>query len=304
MKNPAVLFYTSDFLTGTMFMTDDQVGKYIRLLCAQHVKGHLKETDMFNICKTYDEDVFLKFKVDSDGLYYNERMDDEVSKRQNYCEGRRKNRLNTDKQQIKQKDDENICQTHDETYVKHMGNGNGNGNGDINVRHDIFIDKNIYKNNNICHEKIPGGETSLVQASPSHEVTGQGEEPVFKEKKKAPVRERNAAAYADEVRVDNLDPSFSAYKKLVGYILGANPSGEPYWNVLSINKQFTFNQFMRVVSRAKGSDIESMNTIIGYIDSIENNKSYAKKYDSLPSTVTNWMNRAGMLKPIVTQKVS
>jgi len=32
MKDPAVLFYTQDFLTGTFTMTDEQVGKYIRLL--------------------------------------------------------------------------------------------------------------------------------------------------------------------------------------------------------------------------------------------------------------------------------
>ena len=49
-KDPAFLFYPSDFLTGTMFMTDEQVGKYIRLLCAQHQKGHLCE-------KRHDEDM-------------------------------------------------------------------------------------------------------------------------------------------------------------------------------------------------------------------------------------------------------
>ena len=40
-KDPAFLFYSSDFLTGTMFFTDEQVGKYIRLLCAQHQKGQI-----------------------------------------------------------------------------------------------------------------------------------------------------------------------------------------------------------------------------------------------------------------------
>ena len=32
-KDPAVLFYTNDFLSRTFTMTDEQVGKYIRLLC-------------------------------------------------------------------------------------------------------------------------------------------------------------------------------------------------------------------------------------------------------------------------------
>ena len=61
-KDPAVLFYTSDFLTGTLTMSDEQVGKYIRLLCLQHQKGKLSKKDMLNICKSYDEDVFSKFE--------------------------------------------------------------------------------------------------------------------------------------------------------------------------------------------------------------------------------------------------
>ena len=40
-KDPAFLFYSNDFLTGTYTMTDEQVGKYIRLLCLQHQKGEL-----------------------------------------------------------------------------------------------------------------------------------------------------------------------------------------------------------------------------------------------------------------------
>ena len=40
-KDPAILFYTGDFITGTLTMTDDQRGKYILLLCLQHQKGRL-----------------------------------------------------------------------------------------------------------------------------------------------------------------------------------------------------------------------------------------------------------------------
>lgn len=43
MKDPAFLFYSQDFYTGTVFMTDEQVGKFIRLLCLQHQTGHLNE---------------------------------------------------------------------------------------------------------------------------------------------------------------------------------------------------------------------------------------------------------------------
>ena len=56
-KDPAFLFYSSDFLTGTMFLSDEQVGKFIRLLCVQHQKGRLSEKHMLSICKAYDSDI-------------------------------------------------------------------------------------------------------------------------------------------------------------------------------------------------------------------------------------------------------
>jgi hypothetical protein len=87
-KDPAVLFYTSDFINGSMFFTDDQCGKYIRALCAQHQHGHLTEKQITQIVKN-DIDVMEKFKVDEIGNYYNERMDIESYKRKSFCKSRR-----------------------------------------------------------------------------------------------------------------------------------------------------------------------------------------------------------------------
>jgi len=115
-KDPAFLFYTSDFLTGTLTMTDEQVGKYIRLLCLQHQKGELNEKDMLFICKSHDEDIFAKFK-NIDGKYFNERLREESIKRIKYSESRRNNKLK-----------KNISST----YVQHMENENENENEDIN----------------------------------------------------------------------------------------------------------------------------------------------------------------------------
>jgi hypothetical protein len=89
-KDPAVLFYTSDFLSGTFTMDNEQVGKYIRLLCLQHQKGKLSEKDMLSICKAYDNEIWDKFKVE-DGLYYNDRMYNETIRRQKFSESRRNN---------------------------------------------------------------------------------------------------------------------------------------------------------------------------------------------------------------------
>ena len=113
-KDPAFLFYSSDFLTGTALMTDEQIGKYIKLLCYQHQMGHLSERDMLKICKTYDEDIFSKFEKDEDGLFFNARLSQEVEKRKAYSESRRQNRT--------KKDMNNICNS----YVPHMENENIN----------------------------------------------------------------------------------------------------------------------------------------------------------------------------------
>ena len=78
MKDPAFLFYSSDFLSGTMLMTDEEIGQYIKLICLQHQKGHLKEKDILNICKTHNEEIFSKFKIDEEGNYYNERLETET----------------------------------------------------------------------------------------------------------------------------------------------------------------------------------------------------------------------------------
>ena len=126
MKDPAFLFYSSDFLSGTMLMTDEEVGQYIKLLCLQHQKGHLKEKDMLNICKSDNEDIFSKFKKDEEGNYYNERLEYEANKRKAYSESRRNNRK---KKETYEEDMKNICNS----YEEHMGNENVIVNENINI---------------------------------------------------------------------------------------------------------------------------------------------------------------------------
>jgi uncharacterized protein YdaU (DUF1376 family) len=89
-KDPAVLLYTSDFLSGTRTMTNEEVGMYIILLCLQHQNGKLTERDMLSICKTYVEAVYSKFDL-VDGYYINKRMYEEAEKRSKFTESRRNN---------------------------------------------------------------------------------------------------------------------------------------------------------------------------------------------------------------------
>jgi hypothetical protein len=87
-----------------MTMTDEQVGKYTRLLCLQHQKGTLSEKDMLFICKSYDEDIFSKFLKCESG-FYNERLRSEMERRATYSLSRSNNRRG-----------KNISRT----YVPHM----------------------------------------------------------------------------------------------------------------------------------------------------------------------------------------
>jgi uncharacterized protein YdaU (DUF1376 family) len=83
MKDPAFLFYSSDFLTGTMFMTNEQVGLYIRMLCAQHQHGGRIDTNVLRTqCDsiTGGDTVYNKFEHDEYGSY-NSRLEIEMQKR-------------------------------------------------------------------------------------------------------------------------------------------------------------------------------------------------------------------------------
>ena len=153
MKDPAFLFYSSDFLSGTMLMTDEEIGQYIKLLCLQHQKGHLKEKDMLNICKTYNEDIFSKFTKDADGNYYNERLEYEANKRKEYSESRRNNSKKKEEKQTHEEDMKNICNS----YEKHMENRNRNENIDINK--NILYNEDVEKINQIFLETI--GSTNI-----------------------------------------------------------------------------------------------------------------------------------------------
>ena len=121
-KNPAFLFYSSDFLTGVRLMTYEEIGKYITLLCLQHQQGHISENYMLSICGEYIPRIYDKFERDTDGKYFNNRLEIEGIKRAKYSESRRQNRSK-------------------KTYVKHMENEN------VNENISMFINNNNYSNN-------------------------------------------------------------------------------------------------------------------------------------------------------------
>jgi DnaD/phage-associated family protein len=120
MKNPAVLWYPSDFTSSTVLWNNEQCGAYIRLLNYQFILGHLTKEQLYQI--TTDQIVLSKFIQDSEGFYYNERMDLEIKKRQKYSESRSQNKLG------KTKTYDNHIKNISKSYDNHMGNENENIN--------------------------------------------------------------------------------------------------------------------------------------------------------------------------------
>lgn len=89
-KDPAFLFYAQDFLTGTMFMTNEEVGIYIKLLCAQHQHNGVIKKNAFDALVGDKQAIREKFTEVEDG-YFNERLELEIEKRANFTNHCRNN---------------------------------------------------------------------------------------------------------------------------------------------------------------------------------------------------------------------
>jgi hypothetical protein len=90
-KDPAFLFYSSDFLNGVSDLTMEERGQYITLLCLQHQKGSLSEKTVRLTVGSVSVDVMRKFKKDEQGNYFQSRLKEEIEKRVNFTESRRNN---------------------------------------------------------------------------------------------------------------------------------------------------------------------------------------------------------------------
>lgn len=130
-KDPAFLFYYQDFLVGTSFMTLEETGAYIKLLCFQAAKGHLSEESILKkIPSPIWQAICCNFKNGVDG-FYNERLEVEIQKRRLFTQSRRDN-LHMDSHMDKHMD---------RVLPPHMENENENK--DVNVIKDIIEDLNL-----------------------------------------------------------------------------------------------------------------------------------------------------------------
>ena len=94
-KDPALLWYFNDWHGGTSTMSRFLKGCYMDLLHAQFNTGHLSLEEIKTVLGSDFGSSWSalqkKFIQDSNGLYYQPRLETEHSKRKNFSESRRKN---------------------------------------------------------------------------------------------------------------------------------------------------------------------------------------------------------------------
>lgn len=133
-RDPAFLFYPADFLIGTMDMTDEEVGIYMRLLCRQHQKGNVAPTTKINgqLMSDLSPEILSKFCKDNQGNYYNKRLKHEIDKRKKFVDSRKVNGSKGGRPK-KHKDNQ------DESEKKPSGKPTGNHTENENVNENIYI---------------------------------------------------------------------------------------------------------------------------------------------------------------------
>jgi hypothetical protein len=124
MKDPAMLWYWSDWGGGTRTFSRFLKGCYIDLLEAQFNSGPLSlEEIKIVLASDFGQSwptLSKKFKQTAQGLFFNERMEVEKAKRVAFSESRRNNRKGN------KTDMNDISKTYDKDMSQHMDNDNEN----------------------------------------------------------------------------------------------------------------------------------------------------------------------------------
>lgn len=90
-KDPAFLFYSEAFLAGVMTMTFEDRGKYITILAIMHQQGRMNEETIRFLVGSVSDNLRGKFRIDENGNWYNQKLEDEIEKRAKFAESRREN---------------------------------------------------------------------------------------------------------------------------------------------------------------------------------------------------------------------
>lgn len=83
MKDPALMFYTANFLNEVREMNFQQIGKYVKLICYQHADDkHIKPREFYNILSKQEDQVVIEmFEEDEDGCFFVRHVEEEIIRR-------------------------------------------------------------------------------------------------------------------------------------------------------------------------------------------------------------------------------
>ncbi len=96
MNAPSFQFYAQDFLTGVMYLTNEEIGMYIKMLAKQWTDEKIpkKRLGFLVGCEWDDLSDELKSKfIENEGFIFNERLENERKKRLAFLEKQRANGL-------------------------------------------------------------------------------------------------------------------------------------------------------------------------------------------------------------------
>jgi uncharacterized protein YdaU (DUF1376 family) len=134
-KDPAFLFYPNDWLGGTLGMTFEEKGAYMELLMLQFNRGHMDGHMIGQVVGQIWVKLQDKFVQDADGLWYNERLEEEQNRRKAFSISRRNN-LSGKNQHSKRGHKTKHMRGH---MTSHMENENENENRNINNNKEGII---------------------------------------------------------------------------------------------------------------------------------------------------------------------
>ena len=113
-------------------MTFEEKGAYVDLLMMQFNRGHMGSHMINQLVGHLWDNIKGKFIQDKDGLWYNERLEEEKLKRQRYTQSRMNNILGSSKSSDKSSKKRAVHM--DKHMTSHMENENINRNKDINKK--------------------------------------------------------------------------------------------------------------------------------------------------------------------------
>lgn len=167
-KDPAFLFYPSDFLTGVSDLTMEERGQYITLLCLEHQKGRLSKKMIALCCGNAAADVLAKFLIDENGLYFNPRLEVEIEKRKEHSE---KQRIRAVEGWKKRKENDATASTTANATALPLEDINENINKDIIKKENKKSEFNFPKSElELCFDKFIEMRKKIKKPPTSHAI--------------------------------------------------------------------------------------------------------------------------------------